>query len=163
MPINQTELGRRLGLSKSQVSKLAARGMPTHDVTAADQWRRENVMQQWRKSAPRQPETSSARVQTTAEGYEALKHFWTEQALSAWAFDPVVIAMNFSDAGIEDVTAEQVLRLAKLQLNTIMEFACLLMGDDDLVFRLPEWACADEIDREYLLMQIDEALGCVES
>jgi hypothetical protein len=156
MSMSQRELGQRLGLSKSQVSKLAARGMPTHDVAAADAWRRHNVMPQWRKSAPAQPETSPARAQLDLEQYEALKLFWTQHALSASAFSPVTLAGTFRDAGVDTLKPELVMRFAEMHLYAIMEFACHLLGDEELAFALPEWACGDDLDRDWLLMQIEE-------
>lgn len=50
-PLTLTALADVLGISKGQASKLAARGMPTDDVTAARRWRAENLPQQWAKPA----------------------------------------------------------------------------------------------------------------
>lgn len=41
--MKQTDLCKALGLSKAQVSKLVARGMPTTSVEAAEDWRRRNL------------------------------------------------------------------------------------------------------------------------
>ena len=41
--MRQAELCEALGLSKGQVSKLVARGMPTESVEAAEAWRRRNL------------------------------------------------------------------------------------------------------------------------
>lgn len=49
MATTMTELARALELSKGQVSKLAARGMPTHDVAAAEAWRTEHLHPAWAK------------------------------------------------------------------------------------------------------------------
>ena len=49
MAITMTELARALELSKGQVSKLAARGMPTSDVAAAEAWRTEHLHPAWAK------------------------------------------------------------------------------------------------------------------
>lgn len=49
MAITMTELARALELSKGQVSKLAQRGMPTHDVAAAEAWRTEHLHPAWAK------------------------------------------------------------------------------------------------------------------
>lgn len=51
MATTMTELARALELSKGQVSKLAARGMPTHDVSAAEAWRTEHLHPAWAKRA----------------------------------------------------------------------------------------------------------------
>lgn len=40
---NQTHLAELLNLSKATVSQLAARGMPTHTLEAAQAWRKENI------------------------------------------------------------------------------------------------------------------------
>lgn len=41
--MKQSELSKALGLSKGQVSKLVARGMPTDTVEGAEAWRRKNL------------------------------------------------------------------------------------------------------------------------
>lgn len=41
--MKQSELCNALGLSKAQVSKLVARGMPTDTPEAAEDWRRKNI------------------------------------------------------------------------------------------------------------------------
>lgn len=41
--MKQSELCNALGLSKAQVSKLVARGMPTESAEAAEHWRRKNL------------------------------------------------------------------------------------------------------------------------
>jgi len=50
-PMTMTSLGEALGLSKGQVSKLAAKGMPTDRVEAARAWRTENLRPEWSKEA----------------------------------------------------------------------------------------------------------------
>lgn len=42
-PFNQTDLAKKLGISKAQVSALAKRGMPIDDVEAAQSWRSANI------------------------------------------------------------------------------------------------------------------------
>ena len=56
MAITMTELARALELSKGQVSKLAQRGMPTHDVAAAEAWRTEHLHPAWAKRSAAAPE-----------------------------------------------------------------------------------------------------------
>ncbi len=55
MAITMTELARALELSKGQVSKLAQRGMPTHDVAAAEAWRTEHLHPAWAKRSAAAP------------------------------------------------------------------------------------------------------------
>lgn len=50
-PMTFTELGKALGVEKSQVSKLAARGMPTDNVEAARAWRAQNLHPSWSPEA----------------------------------------------------------------------------------------------------------------
>lgn len=47
--MTQNELAEALGISRGQCSKLAARGMPTHDLDAARVWRRSNLDPAWAK------------------------------------------------------------------------------------------------------------------
>ena len=42
-PRNRTHLAELLGIAKSAVTAQAARGMPTHDLAAAQEWRRRNI------------------------------------------------------------------------------------------------------------------------
>ena len=55
MAITMTELARALELSKGQVSKLAQRGMPTHDAAAAEAWRTEHLHPAWAKRSAAAP------------------------------------------------------------------------------------------------------------
>lgn len=50
-PMTMGSLGEALGLSKGQVSKLAAKGMPTESVEAARAWRAQNLRPEWSKEA----------------------------------------------------------------------------------------------------------------
>lgn len=49
--MTMTALGEALDLSKGQVSKLAAKGMPTDSVEAARAWRAQNLRPEWSKEA----------------------------------------------------------------------------------------------------------------
>lgn len=49
--MTMTGLGEALGLSKGQISKLAAKGMPTDSVAAARAWRAENLHPSWSPEA----------------------------------------------------------------------------------------------------------------
>ena len=43
IPRNRTNLAELLGIAKSAVTAQAARGMPTHDLEAAQAWRKRNL------------------------------------------------------------------------------------------------------------------------
>lgn len=59
--LSQKALGRALGISQPMVSRLAARGMPTHDVVAAQHWRERNLNPAATKAT--RDKLKSARVQ----------------------------------------------------------------------------------------------------
>lgn len=58
-PLTMTRLAESLDLSKAQVSRLAARGMPTSSAAAAREWRATNLHPSWSEEA-RTPGTSNA-------------------------------------------------------------------------------------------------------
>lgn len=51
MAMKLVELGAELGVTKAQVSRLAARGMPTDSVDAARAWRAKNLHPSWSDEA----------------------------------------------------------------------------------------------------------------
>jgi hypothetical protein len=65
----KADLARALGLSRSSVTKLAKRGMPTHSVDAATEWRRRNLDPSWTK--PTAPAWQPAPIKRPAAiGYD---------------------------------------------------------------------------------------------
>lgn len=52
-PYLKADLARDLGLSGASISKLAARGMPTHSREAAEAWRHANLQPSWMKPTTR--------------------------------------------------------------------------------------------------------------
>lgn len=52
-PYLKADLARDLGLSGASISKLAARGMPTHSRDAAEAWRHANLQPSWMKPTTR--------------------------------------------------------------------------------------------------------------
>jgi hypothetical protein len=70
-----TELAGELGITKGQASKCAQRGMPTHDVEAAREWRRRNMHPSWCEEAaraPALPTQAQAETQVAAAGTSIL-------------------------------------------------------------------------------------------
>lgn len=61
--LTQAVLGRALGISQPAVSRLAAQGMPTDSVAAAQQWRAQNLNPLATKQARAQ--LQSVRIQST--------------------------------------------------------------------------------------------------
>lgn len=154
MTISQAELGRRMGLSKGQISKLAARGMPTTNVEAAEAWRRENLMPQWRKFTENRTNPNPAPRQLTQAELDAMIKLWTQDVLTAGALHPLAVAASFLDAGIP-VTPKQATRFAEVQLLTIMEYVSELFNDPNLRFSIPAWAQGDEIQRKAIEIEIE--------
>lgn len=99
--MRQTELCEALGLSKGQVSKLVARGMPTDSVANAEAWRRRHlepmmVASHREKKRPHAAEPSSAPNPIDAVVFGVLPHL---------LLDRLALLAVLVDAGIEP-TAE---------------------------------------------------------
>lgn len=129
--MNQSELARRLGISKGQVSKCKQHGMPVDSVEAAAEWRRQHLDPSWAKPAPQR------RVP------EAVERFMQTVPLLS-TFSPNFIAAALIDAGIE-ATGDQAAKLGALIVHQWMEDATALAEDDSLQFTLPDcWQLPDD-------------------
>ena len=94
-PRNRTHLAELLGIAKSAVTAQAARGMPTHDLAAAQEWRRRNIDPGRKKGTrldahyqPRQP----ARTPAPPPAIAAPEPDWF--ALAALSLDLVELVLD---------------------------------------------------------------------
>lgn len=144
--MNQSTLARRLGLSKGQVSKLKAQGMPTDSVDAALAWRARNLDPSWMKSAP------ARRVPEPIE--ELLKRL-----PSFSPNDPSFLVAALIDAGFRGFTGEQARQLAGIIVNRWMAEATHAIGDENAGFVLPDcWKKPGNMLAQELQALIDDLL-----
>lgn len=68
------DLALALGISGASVSKLAKRGMPTHDVDAAHRWRRRHLNPAMTKENRFEPAAAVPAVESEADGVSELAH-----------------------------------------------------------------------------------------
>lgn len=139
--MKQSELCNALELSKAQVSKLVARGMPTTSVEAAEEWRRRNlepmmrISHQARKTrAGILQDESAARQADPTNPIDAVVFGVLPQLL----FERTALLKVLNDAGIEPTPDQFNWFAAELSAH----FWAMLtrgMGFPDRDLNLPEW------------------------
>lgn len=95
--MKQIELCEALGLSKSQVSKLVARGMPTDSAEAAEAWRRQNLEPMMAYAHRHRKARDSLLHQAPANPIDATVFGVIPQLL----FDRLPLLKVLTDAGIQ--------------------------------------------------------------
>lgn len=91
-PRNRTHLAELLGIAKSAVTAQAARGMPTHDLAAAQDWRRRNIDPARMKGIRFDAHYQRRPVQTPARPAAIPEPAWFE--LAALALDLAELVLN---------------------------------------------------------------------
>lgn len=119
--MTMTDLARQLGLSKGQVSKLAAKGMPVDDLDAAKRWRHNNLDPSWAKSERGSP---SYRVPGADDPVGVVLRVGIPPGL----LDPVLITLMAADAGFH-FSGEESLRLSEAFADLYMQTTDDLLGD----------------------------------
>ena len=119
--MTMTDLARQLGLSKGQVSKLAAKGMPVDDLAAAKRWRHNNLDPSWAKP---QRGSRSDRIPGADDPVGIVLRVGIPPGL----LDPVLISLMASDAGF-NFGGEESLKLAEGFADLYMQTTDDLLGD----------------------------------
>lgn len=138
--MKQNELCEALGLSKGQVSKLVARGMPTDTVEAAEDWRRRNlepmmtVAHQARKARAGLLRTEATTPAHQANPVDAIVFGILPRLL----FERTALLKVLIDAGIEP-TPEQFEWFAAELSAHLWGVLTQQMGFPDRNLNLPEW------------------------
>lgn len=138
--MKQSELCEALGLSKAQVSKLVARGMPTESAAAAEEWRRRNVdpmmriSHQARKARGAILDGELGQASTASNPIDAVVFGVLPQLL----FERTALLKVLTDAGIEPTPDQFNWFAAELSAHL---WAVLTrgMGFPDRDLNLPEW------------------------
>lgn len=138
--MKQSELCEALGLSKAQVSKLVARGMPTESATAAEEWRRRNVdpmmriSHQARKARSAILDGERGRASTASNPIDAVVFGVLPQLL----FERTALLKVLTDAGIEPTPEQFDWFAAELaaHLGWVLTQA---LGFPDRPLNLPAW------------------------
>lgn len=138
--MKQSELCNALGLSKAQVSKLVARGMPTDSAEAAEDWRRRNlepmmrIAHEGRKArtailSDQLEQTPAASNPIDAVVFGVLPQFLFERA---------ALLKTLTDAGL-DPTIEQFNWFAAELSAHLWAVLTRRLGFPDRELNLPEW------------------------
>ncbi|WP_133091808.1 hypothetical protein [Thauera propionica] len=141
--MKQVELCEALGLSKGQVSKLVARGMPTDSVESAEDWRRRNlepmmavahVHRKVRAGMLRQEATSPPAHQAAANPIDAVVFGVLPQLL----FERTALLKILTDSGIEPTPDQFNWFAAELSAH-LWDVLTRGMGFPDRALNLPAW------------------------
>lgn len=139
--MKQNELCEALGLSKGQVSKLVARGMPTDTAEAAEDWRRRNlepmmtVSHQARKARAGLLRTEAATTPAhQANPVDAIVF----GVLPRLLFERTALLKVLADAGIEPTPDQFEWFAAELSAH-LWSVLTQQMGFPDRNLNLPEW------------------------
>lgn len=145
-----TDLGKQLGITKGQASKLSTRGMPVDNVEAAQQWRRKNLDPAWMKP-PTGGRSGSftdvhdpvGKVLRLVLGYDLCK--------------PALIALVSIDAGLA-LDGAQALRLAETLLENYMRIVDAILADEGQYSIDDELLTAVDSDERRLVVEKLDAL-----
>lgn len=139
--MKQSELCNALELSKAQVSKLVARGMPTTSVEAAEEWRRRNlepmmrISHQARKTrAGILQDESAARQADPTNPIDAVVFGVLPQLL----FERTALLKILTDSGIEPTPDQFNWFAAELSAH-LWDVLTRGMGFPDRALNLPAW------------------------
>lgn len=139
--MKQSELCNALGLSKAQVSKLVARGMPTDTVEAAYDWRRRNLEPMMR-IAHQARKTRAGIIHSEGAGRQADPTNPIDAVLFGvlpqLLFERALLLKTLTDAGIEP-TAEQFDWFAAELSAHLWWVLTQALGFPDRALNLPEW------------------------
>jgi hypothetical protein len=153
------DLALALGISSEMVRKLAKRGMPTHAIAAAKEWRSKNLdpirTKQYRADGNQGGRKAAARNPAAAAiPFNAI----IQERLPALLFQPLGIAALMRDAGLP-VNGQQALSLADYLFMYYM--IILDPGGEQLQFVVPEYLWHDPGTPEHaaVIRDIDEFLA----
>lgn len=138
--MKQSELCNALGLSKAQVSKLVARGMPTDSAEAAEDWRRRNlepmmrIAHEGRKARTAILSDERDQAPAASNPMDAVIFGVLPQLL----FERTALLKVLTDAGIEP-THEQFEWFAAELAAHLWDVLTRGMGFPDRALNLPAW------------------------
>lgn len=112
-------LARALGLSRGQITKLAARGMPVDDVDGARAWRRRHLDPSWAK-----PDPGPLGASGSGEGDPVGKAL---RLMCADVCNPEFVSIAIAAAGLE-LDGEETLRMAEGLAEAYMALADTILG-----------------------------------
>jgi len=139
--MQQSELCDALELSKAQVSKLVARGMPTTSVEAAEEWRRRNLEPMMR-IAHQARKTRDGILQDEGAGRQAAPTNPIDAVvfgvLPQFLFERASLLKTLTDAGIEP-TPEQFDWFAAELSAHLWWVLTQALGFPDRPLNLPAW------------------------
>ncbi len=132
--MKQAELCEALGLSKGQVSKLVARGMPTDSVANAEAWRRRNLEPMMVASHQAKKRPTPVESTTTPNPIDAVLFGVLPQLL----LDRMELLAVLVDAGIEP-TAEDLDAIGAGLAGHLHRVLIERMGFPQQDLNLPDW------------------------